>query len=78
MTCVVAQGKVAGVLFRLNYSIHQYPLALDVIQAICLDAFNLAKVNTILYTCTAVLRQRADDRLHNIFRKDSQEERELS
>ena len=33
-TCVVysCQGKVAGVLFRLNYSIHQHARALEVIQ----------------------------------------------
>ena len=36
MTCVInsCQGKVAGVLFRLNYSIHQHALALEVIQVV--------------------------------------------
>ena len=32
------QGKVAGVLFRLNYLIHQHALAMDVIQV--LDGMN--------------------------------------
>ena len=45
------QEKVAGDLFRLNYSIHQHALALKVIQVYCLECvgtfFNLAKVNTI-------------------------------
>ena len=41
--CVVnsCQGKVAGVLFRVNYSIHQHSLALDVIQV--LDGINYFK-----------------------------------
>ena len=39
-TCMVnnCQGKVAGVLFSLNYSLHQHALALDVIQV--LDGWN--------------------------------------
>ena len=43
------QGKDAGVLFSLNYSIHQLTLALDVIQLLDRNFFNLAKLNSAMY-----------------------------
>ena len=58
MTGVVnsCQGKVAGVLFRLNYSIHQHALTLDVILILMVGTiFNLAKVNTVPCMCTVSL-----------------------
>ena len=70
MTCVInyCQGKVAGVLFRLNYSIHQHALALDVIQV--LDSrnyfFNLAKANTVPCIFTATHSQTASRLLDSL------------
>ena len=56
--CVVNsyRRKVAGVLSRVNYSIQQNAVALDVIQVLMVGAiFNLAKVNTAHCMLTAAL-----------------------
>ena len=51
-----SQGKDAGVSFRLNYSIHQHTLVLDMTQVLESKIFfNLAKVNAVPCMCAATL-----------------------
>ena len=49
------QGKLAGVLFFLNYSIQQHSLTLDVIQVLDGMNCNLSKVNRVPCKCTLTL-----------------------
>ena len=54
--CLVnsCQGKDAGVLFRLNYSIHQHT-SIGCDTSLLVGTFNLAEVNIVPCMCEATL-----------------------